>query len=67
LDRPALASPWSRDVELAERSFQEFINAILTVDDEIGLETIARRKTQRFGFRWFAYLCVTENAPMLTG
>src|SRR5260221_4132382 len=48
-----------------ERSFQEFIDAIQTADDEIGFEKIARRLTERLGFRWFAYLRVTDETPSL--
>ena len=48
-----------------ERSFQEFIDAIQTADDEIGFEKIARRLTERLGFRWFAYLRVTDETPAL--
>jgi LuxR family transcriptional activator of conjugal transfer of Ti plasmids len=48
-----------------EHSFQEFIDAIQTADDGPGFERIARRVTQRLGFRWFAYLRVTDDAPAL--
>jgi LuxR family transcriptional regulator, activator of conjugal transfer of Ti plasmids len=49
----------------SERSFQEFIDAIQTADDEIGFEKVARRVTERLGFRWFAYLRVADDAPKL--
>jgi LuxR family transcriptional activator of conjugal transfer of Ti plasmids len=48
-----------------EHSFQEFVDAIQTADDGPGFERIARRVTQRLGFRWFAYLRVTDDAPAL--
>lgn len=48
-----------------ERSFQEFIDAIQTADDEIGFERVATRVTQRLGFRWFAYLRMTDDRPTL--
>lgn len=48
-----------------ERSFQEFINAIQTAEDEIGFERIARRITARLGFRWFAYLPLSDDVPAL--
>lgn len=52
-------------VSSAERAFQEFLDAIQTASDEAAFERIARRVTERLGFRWFAYLRLTENAPML--
>ncbi|WP_342722659.1 autoinducer binding domain-containing protein [Bradyrhizobium sp. B097] len=48
-----------------DRLFQEFVDAIWTVDDEQGFEKVARRVTLRLGFRWFAYLQITNHAPML--
>jgi LuxR family transcriptional activator of conjugal transfer of Ti plasmids len=48
-----------------EHSFQEFIDAIQTANDEISFERVAMRVTQRLGFRWFAYLRLTDNAPTL--
>src|SRR5579871_4932368 len=48
-----------------ERSFQEFTDAIQTADDEVGFEKIARRITERFGFRWFAYLRLSDEIPTL--
>jgi LuxR family transcriptional regulator, activator of conjugal transfer of Ti plasmids len=48
-----------------KRSFQEFTDAIQTADDEIGFERIARRITERLGFRWFAYLRLSDNIPTL--
>jgi LuxR family transcriptional regulator, activator of conjugal transfer of Ti plasmids len=48
-----------------ERSFQEFTDAIQTADDEIGFERIARRITERLGFRWFAYLRLSDDIPTL--
>jgi LuxR family transcriptional activator of conjugal transfer of Ti plasmids len=49
----------------AERSFQEFTDAIQTAEDEIGFERIAKRISVRLGFRWFAYLHLSDNTPML--
>jgi LuxR family transcriptional activator of conjugal transfer of Ti plasmids len=49
----------------AEHSFQEFIDAIQTAEDPIEFERIARRITERLGFRWFAYLRLSDNAPAL--
>ena len=49
----------------AERSFQEFTDAIQTADDQIGFERIARRVTERLGFRWFAYLRLSDDIPTL--
>jgi LuxR family transcriptional activator of conjugal transfer of Ti plasmids len=48
-----------------ERSFQEFIDAIQTAHDEPAFERIARRITERFGFRWFAYLRLSDDIPTL--
>lgn len=48
-----------------ERSFQEFTDALQTADDEVGFERIARRITERLGFRWFAYLRLSEDLPTL--
>src|SRR5258707_15487383 len=44
---------------------QEFIDAIHTADDEKSFERVATVVTQRLGFRWFAYLRITDNAPAL--
>ncbi len=49
----------------AERAFQEFLDAIQTASDEAAFERIARRVTERLGFKWFAYLRLTDNAPVL--
>jgi LuxR family transcriptional activator of conjugal transfer of Ti plasmids len=48
-----------------ECSFQEFTDALQTADDQIGFERIARRITGRLGFRWFAYLRLSDDVPML--
>jgi LuxR family transcriptional regulator, activator of conjugal transfer of Ti plasmids len=48
-----------------ERSFQEFTDAIQTVDDETGFARIARRMTERLGFRWFAYLRLSDGTRTL--
>ena len=63
--------PMNRQIKIpkrrkpVERSFQEFADAIQTVDDEIGFARIARRTTERLGFRWFAYLRLSEDTPAL--
>jgi len=49
----------------AEHSFQEFIDAIQTAEDQIAFERIARRITERLGFRWFAYLRLSDDMPTL--
>ncbi len=46
-------------------SFQEFRDAIQTADDEIGFARIARRITERFGFRWFAYPGLSDDTRTL--
>jgi LuxR family transcriptional activator of conjugal transfer of Ti plasmids len=46
----------------AERAF---LDAIQTASDEAAFERIAKRATQCLGFRWFAYLRLTDNAPVL--
>jgi LuxR family transcriptional activator of conjugal transfer of Ti plasmids len=48
-----------------EHVLQEFIDAIHTADNASDFERVAARVTQRFGFRWFAYLRITDNAPAL--
>jgi LuxR family transcriptional regulator, activator of conjugal transfer of Ti plasmids len=48
-----------------ERCFQEFADAIQTAEDEIDFERIARRITERLGFRWFAYLRLSDDSPTL--
>jgi LuxR family transcriptional activator of conjugal transfer of Ti plasmids len=48
-----------------ERAFQEFTDAIQTTDNEIGFERIARRMTERLGFRWFAYLRLSDDTRTL--
>lgn len=52
-------------MRLIESSFQEFIDAIQTADDEIDFERVASRVSQRLGFRWFAYLRITDDSPTL--
>jgi LuxR family transcriptional regulator, activator of conjugal transfer of Ti plasmids len=47
------------------RSFQEFVDALQIVDDEIGFERVGTRVAQRLGFRWFAYLRIMTNQPKL--
>jgi LuxR family transcriptional activator of conjugal transfer of Ti plasmids len=48
-----------------EHVLQEFIDAIYAADNESDFERVATRVTQRLGFRWFAYLRITDNAPAL--
>ncbi len=48
-----------------KRSFQEFTDAIHTADDEIGFARIGRRITERLGFRWFAYLRISDDTRTL--
>lgn len=48
-----------------ESSFQEFADAIQTAEGEVGFERVARRTTERLGFRWFAYLRLSEDIPAL--
>jgi LuxR family transcriptional regulator, activator of conjugal transfer of Ti plasmids len=56
---------WSYNMKSVERSFQEFIDAIQTAEDEIGFALIAKRITERLGFRWFAYLRLSGDVPAL--
>ncbi len=46
-----------------ERSFQEFIDAIQTAEDEVAFERVAHRASLSLGFRWFAYLRVANDVP----
>lgn len=48
-----------------ERSYEEFVDALQTADDELAFERIARRVTERIGFRWFAYLYLTGDTRAL--
>lgn len=48
-----------------ERSFQEYIDAIQTADNENDFARIARRITEHLGFRWFAYLRLSDDARTL--
>ncbi len=48
-----------------ERSFQEFIDAIQTADVEVDFARIAKRISERFGFRWFAYLSLSDDVRTL--
>lgn len=50
---------------MVEHSFQEFIDAIQTADDEHAFGRIATRLTQQLGFRWFAYLRLAGDTPTL--
>ncbi|WP_439361583.1 autoinducer binding domain-containing protein [Bradyrhizobium sp. DASA03007] len=48
-----------------ENTFQEFIDAIQTAGDANAFERIAARLAQKLGFQRFAYLRLTDEAPML--
>lgn len=48
-----------------EFSFQTFIDAINTAQQEPEFEALATQLAQRLGFRWFAYLRLMQNAPVL--
>lgn len=49
----------------AEHSFQEFVDAVHTAEDQVAFERVARRITERLGFRWFAYLRLSDETPTL--
>lgn len=48
-----------------ERVFQEFTDAIQTANDELDFARIGRRISERLGFRWFAYLRLSDDARTL--
>jgi LuxR family transcriptional activator of conjugal transfer of Ti plasmids len=48
-----------------ERVFQEFTDAIQTANDELDFARIGRRITERLGFRWFAYLRLSDDTRTL--
>lgn len=52
-------------VKLIEHSFQEFVDAIQTADNELAFERIATRVTQQLGFKRFAYLRLKGGKPAL--
>jgi LuxR family transcriptional activator of conjugal transfer of Ti plasmids len=52
-------------MKIVEHAFQEFVDAIQSADLEADFERVAMRFTRRLGFRWFAYLRMTEQAPAL--
>ena len=52
-------------MRLVEHSFQEFMDAVQTADDEQAFERIAARVTRQLGFRWFAYLRLVDDTPSL--
>jgi LuxR family transcriptional regulator, activator of conjugal transfer of Ti plasmids len=52
-------------MSLLELSFQEFIDAIQTADDEASFNRIATRVTRNLGFQRFAYLSLNNGAPFL--
>jgi LuxR family transcriptional activator of conjugal transfer of Ti plasmids len=49
----------------AEHTFQEFVDAVHTADNEAEFERVATRLTRHLGFRWFAYLRLMDYAPVL--
>jgi len=48
-----------------ENTFQEFVDAMQTAGEPAEFEAVAARLTRHLGFRWFAYLRLTENKPTL--
>lgn len=48
-----------------EYSFQEFVDAIQTADNELAFERVATRITQQLGFKRFAYLRLKGDRPTL--
>jgi LuxR family transcriptional regulator, activator of conjugal transfer of Ti plasmids len=52
-------------MKATELSFQEFVDAIQTADDEAALQKVATRVTQRLCFRWFAYLSLGDHKAAL--
>jgi LuxR family transcriptional regulator, activator of conjugal transfer of Ti plasmids len=48
-----------------EQVFQEFIDAIQTAEEETAFERVGTRLARRLGFRWFAYLHLTLDLPIL--
>lgn len=48
-----------------EHVFQEFIDAISAAEDDDSFEQVASRAAKRLGFRWYAYLCLSNGAPKL--
>ena len=46
-------------------SFDEFADAIQTVENEAGLQKVAGRFAKRLGFQWFAYLNISADAPSI--
>src|SRR5262249_15975244 len=62
IDEP---SSWSCNMKSVKRSFQQFAEALQPAGDEICFEGIARRITERLGFRWFAYLRLSDDMPTI--
>lgn len=48
-----------------KHSFQEYIDALQTARDGNDFERVAARVSQGLGFRWFAYLNLAGNIPLL--
>ncbi|KRR25225.1 hypothetical protein CQ14_09400 [Bradyrhizobium lablabi] len=48
-----------------EHSFHEFLDALQTGTDEIAFQNIGERAAHRLGFRWFAYLSLSDDTPRL--
>lgn len=52
-------------MKAAESVFEEFIDAISAAEDDDSFEQVASRAAKRLGFRWYAYLCLSNGAPKL--
>jgi LuxR family transcriptional activator of conjugal transfer of Ti plasmids len=48
-----------------ESAFQEFVDAIESAEDEAAFERVGLRLTRHLGFRWFAYLRMIDEQPVL--
>lgn len=46
-------------------SFEEFTDVIGTVENEAGFQKVAGRFAERLGFRWFAYISLSTDAPSI--
>lgn len=47
---------------LLDAAFGDFVDALETAYDEVGLKKVADRLAARLGYRWFAYLGISEPA-----
>jgi LuxR family transcriptional regulator, activator of conjugal transfer of Ti plasmids len=52
-------------VSAIEHSFQEFVDALQTGAGENDFQQIGERVAHRLGFRWFAYLSLSDDVPRL--